>query len=37
MNRIDTWIDAKPYRLHLILVANTAAFACAILIAVGRF
>ena len=37
MDRIDAWIDARPYRLDLILVANTAAFFCAILIAAGRF
>jgi len=37
MDRIDTWIDAKPYRLRLILIANPAAFFCAILIAAGRF
>jgi hypothetical protein len=33
MDRIGSWIDAKPYRFTLMLLANTAAFSCAILIA----
>jgi hypothetical protein len=37
MDRIGTWIDAKPYRFSLMLLANTAAFVCAILLAVARF
>jgi hypothetical protein len=37
MDRIGTWIDAKPYRFRLMLLANTAGFVCAILLAVARF
>jgi hypothetical protein len=37
MDRISAWIDAKPHRFQLMLLANTAAFVCAILLAVARF
>ena len=29
MDRIGTWVDAKPHRFQLMLLANTAAFVCA--------
>jgi hypothetical protein len=37
MDRISAWIDERPYRFELVLLANTAAFVCAILLAVARF
>ena len=38
MDRISNWIDAKPHRFELILLAHTAViFSWAILIATGRF
>jgi len=37
MDAIGTWIDAKPDRFQLMLLVNTAAFDCAILLAVARF
>jgi hypothetical protein len=37
MDRISAWIDEKPYRFQLMLLANTATFVCAILLAVARF
>ena len=37
MDAIGTWIDAKPHRFKLMLLANTAAFVCAILRAMARF
>jgi hypothetical protein len=37
MDAIVTWIDAKPHRFQLMLLANTTAFVCAILLAVARF
>jgi hypothetical protein len=36
MERLDTWVDAKPYRMTLILLAHTATLA-AILLALVRF
>jgi hypothetical protein len=36
MDRIGTWVDAKPYRLLLLLLAHTAAFVCAVLVALAR-
>jgi hypothetical protein len=37
MDAIGTWIDAKPHRFKLMLLANTTAFICAILLAIARF
>ena len=37
MDAIGTWMDAKPHRFQLLLLANTAAFVCAILLSVARF
>jgi hypothetical protein len=37
MESLTNWIDAKPYRFCLILLANTAAFVCAMLMAMARF
>ena len=37
MHRINNWIDEKPYRFQLMLLANTAVFTSAILIALTRF
>jgi hypothetical protein len=36
VDRVTAWIDAKPYRLKLILLAHTAVVVCAILFAVVR-
>jgi hypothetical protein len=37
MDRVGNWIDAKPYRFELILLAHTAVFGSAILLAVAGF
>ena len=37
MDAIGTWIDAKSHRFQLMLLANTAAFVCALLLAMARF
>jgi hypothetical protein len=37
MDRISAWIDEKPYRFQLMLLAHTAVFTSAILIALTRF
>ena len=37
MERIGTWVDAKPHRFQFLLLAHTAAFVCAVLAALARF
>ena len=37
MDKIGTWVDAKPHRFQFLLLAHTAAFVCAVLIAMAHF
>jgi hypothetical protein len=34
MERLDTWVDAKPYRMTLVLLAHTAILVAILLAAV---